>query len=190
MGMQVRYYDLIDLGEGQSADETYDSILDFFSATGSDLIPPIIGLVLLISYWMQNNALYGNLTKTDNKHASLAIAQLLFVLLYLYTADLNVAFPESRLALVIQSCVFVLIGAAASWAWIYATKGRRLLRPEVTESEIRAGHRMILPEPLTALFTIPFAALGHTAWNIAWLALPIIGWLVKKHSSPTQQGSR
>lgn len=159
----------------------YASILEFFSANGGDMIAPVIGVVLLISYWMQNNALYGNLVKTDSKHASLAIVQLLFVLLYLYSADLNLAFPESRFILAIQSSVFVLIGAAASWAWSYATKERRLLRPEVTKVEIRDGRLLILPEPLTALFTLPLAAVGHSAWNLAWLALPIVGKLVKRY---------
>ncbi len=150
----------------------YESIRQFFFEHGEELIGPVVGLVFLISYWMQNNALYGYLVATDRKHASLAIAQLLFVLIYLYSADLHLAFPESRVVLAIQSGTLVLIGAAALWGFNYAVSSGRLLRDGVSQAELRSARMMILPEPLAALFTLPFAALGGTIWNLAWLSLP------------------
>ena len=35
-----------------------------------------------------------------------------------------------------------------------------------------------LPEPITALCTIPFAFIGTTAWNLSWLLTPLIGLLI------------
>ena len=158
----------------------FGNLIEFFSSAKGDLFAPLIGLVLIIIYWIQNNAVYGSLDRTDNKHASLAIAQVLFVLFYLYTADLLDAFPDARSVLAIQSSVFAIMGILNVIAWKYACKNGRLLSEEVTIEDQQAIRRMILPEPMTALITLPFAAFGATAWNLSWLALPLVSLLVRR----------
>ena len=158
----------------------FSNLLEFFSSEKGDLFAPLIGLVMIIAYWIQNNAIFGSLDRTDNKHASIAIAQMLFVLFYLYSADLMDAFPDARSVLAIQSSIFAIMGILNLAGWRYACKDRRLLSDEVTPEDQQAIRRMILPEPLTALVTLPFAAISATAWNLSWLAFPLVGYLVKR----------
>jgi uncharacterized membrane protein len=135
---------------------------------------------MIISYWLQNNALFGYLERSDTRHATLAVVQLLFVLLYLYTSDLLGVFEDDRGVLALQSAAFVVMGALNFAAWRHASTDDRLLIPGVSAEESRRIEISILPEPLTALITLPFAVVGEDAWNLAWLAFPLVSWLVKR----------
>lgn len=150
----------------------------FLRSEGGELAAPLIGLVLMVVYWLQNNLLFGYLERTDNKHAILALSQLFFVLFYMYTSDLLDAFPETKTILALQSVTFAIIGALAVWGWIYATKDRRLIGSDLDREQIRVITSKTLPEPVTALITLPFAFVGSTAWNLSWLAAPVVVMLV------------
>ena len=113
-----------------------------------------------------------------NKHAILALSQLFFVLLYLYTSDLLDAFPETKIILAIQSATFAAMGLLAVWGWLYATKGRRLIGPDLDDEQIKVVTSKTFPEPVTALITLPFAFVGSTAWNLSWLVAPVVILLV------------
>lgn len=39
----------------------------------------VIGVILIVVYWLQNNKLLGNLTRTTGSHVSFCIAQLVFL---------------------------------------------------------------------------------------------------------------
>ena len=158
--------------------EGYANFWEFLSSQGGSLIAPLIGLILIIIYWLQNNMLFGYVERTDNKHATLAILQLVAVLFYLYTSELLDAFPETRTVLVMQSAAFAVMGFLAVWGWSYATKGRRLIGDDLDDEQIRVIFSKTLPEPITALCTIPFAFIGTTAWNLSWLLTPLIGLLI------------
>ena len=155
-------------------EERFSSFWHFIRVQGDDLVAPLIGVVLVVIYWLQNNLLFGHLERTDNKHASIAISQLFFVLFYLYTSDLLDAFPDTDTILAMQSATFAAIGLLAIWGWSYATKNRRLIGDELEKEEIERIHSKILPEPVTAIITLPFAFVGATPWNLSWLLLPLV----------------
>lgn len=155
-------------------EEQFSSFWHFVRLHGEDLAAPLIGVVLVVIYWLQNNLLFGYLERTDNKHASIAISQLFSVLFYLYTSDLLDAFPDTKTILAMQSATFAAIGLLAIWGWSYATKNRRLIGDELDNEEIARIHSKILPEPVTAIITLPFAFVGATMWNLSWLLLPLV----------------
>lgn len=159
-------------------EEKFSGFWDFFRLHGEELAAPLIGISLVVIYWLQNNLLFGYLDSTDNKHATISIVQLFFILFYLYTSDLLDAFPETKTILGMQSVTFAMVGLLAIWGWSYATKDRRLIGEDLPNEEIERVHLKILPEPLTALITLPFAFVGTTAWNLSWLSMPLIALLL------------
>lgn len=161
-------------------DQEFSSFLEFLRTHGKDLAAPLIGLLLVVVYWLQNNALFGFLERTDNKHASISIAQIFFVLFYLYTVDLLDAFPNTKTILAMQSVAFACLGFLAVWGWTYASKDRRLIGDDLERDDIDSLHSKTLPEPLTALITLPFAFISTTAWNLSWLAFPLVSLVVRR----------
>ena len=151
-----------------------------------------IGMFLAITYWGQNNRVFGNLIRTDGRHAVISLLQLVFLLLYLYTIGFEVEFPGHPIALAGQSVTLALCGYMAVIGWAYAKKNMRLISDVISSEEADQLKISIFAEPLAATFTIPFAFVGAGAWNLSWLSLIFFSWWLKRrHKSKidVQQGS-
>ena len=161
---------------------TNGTLVDFLTSQGRDFFPVIVALVLLTTYWMQNNNLFGNLVRTDTVHSSISLLQILFVFLYLYAVILGTEpnFEGRPGVLALQSLTAALIGIAGVISWFYAQQNHRLLSDELTEAEIRQMKRHLLGEPITALITFPCAFLGGIAWEISWFSYPLVIKLLQR----------
>jgi uncharacterized membrane protein len=158
----------------------FTSPWDFLSRHSDELVTPGLGLILILLYWAQSNVQLGSLARTDTVHAMLVIGQLILLLVYVYSVDFLLDFPGDNTVLTAQSVIFLLMGVVSYVAWRRATGGRRLVDDEVRDDEIAKIGRDILPEPLTAFLTIGASFLGSTAWEIAWLAVLPITWVVNR----------
>jgi uncharacterized membrane protein len=146
----------------------------------------LVSIMIVLTYWIQSNALLGNLIRTDKKHAVISILQIFFLLIYTYFSILGVVFDDTA-SLVLQSAFLTLAGLAAIYAWSYAMKGRRLLSEALSDEEARDLRIENLAEPLAALCTIPFAWVSTTAWSLSLvIGTFLFGWLLKKHSKPAK----
>ena len=139
----------------------------------------VIGIVITIIYWIQNNVLFGNLQSTNSRHTILSILQLFFLLIFLLSLRLSIDVGESILTRAFESFAAALVGIAGGWAWGYAIKNNRLLLPEVTEPYAYRLRDRILAEPITAIITIPFAFVGPILWELSWLTYPLVVWVVR-----------
>ena len=154
-------------------------IQDFLIDNLGAFLVVIIGIVIVIIYWIQNNTLFGNLKSTDSRHTILSILQLFFLLIFLLSLRLSYEAGPSQITRAMESIAAALVGIAGGWSWAYAEKNHRLLLPEVTEQYARRLSDRILAEPITALITIPLAFVGPVPWELAWLSYPIVVLLVK-----------
>ncbi|MGK7948844.1 MAG: TMEM175 family protein [Xenococcaceae cyanobacterium] len=158
------------------------TLIEFLTSQGKDLFPVIIALVLLTTYWIQNNISFGNLVLTDNIHTSLSLLQVFFIFSYLYAVTLGTEenFEGQAGILALQSITAALIGIAGSMSWFYAQQNRRLLSNELSQPEIREMQISLLGEPITALITLPCAFLGGIAWELSWFSYPLVVRLLQR----------
>jgi len=141
-----------------------------------DLGIVLIGAVIVLNYWAQNNAHSGELNATDSTHALLSILQLFFLLFYTYAAALGMQFEGDEVALALQSLTLLLAGILGFFAWAYAIRDGRLLADYAKEDEVAALLVRSLAEPLTALITLPLAFVSATLWELAWLIYIPLAW--------------
>jgi len=113
---------------------SWEHIGAFLIDNVGDFLAVIIGIAVTIIYWIQNNALFGNLQSTDSRHTILSILQLFFLLIFLVSLRLGIDLEASSLTRAFESIAAALVGIAGGWGWAYAIKNHRLLLPEVTES--------------------------------------------------------
>jgi len=159
------------------------SNFELLNAYKDSLIMILIGAFLIITYWGQNNRVFGNLVRTDGKHAVLSLMQLFFLLLYIYSVGFEMVFSGFPIALLSQSVTLALSGFFGVLAWAYAKKDRRLISDVIDDEEAEQLKISIFPEPLAATFTIPFAFISPLAWNLAWLSLILFSlWLKRRHA--------
>jgi len=138
----------------------------------------IIGLVLVMLYWAQNNLQFGNLERTDGKHASLAILQVFSLMLYIYLVRLDAQFPGELILMQLQSLFLAIAGFLAVGTWHYALKAG-LISKDPTELEKDKMYIKLLPEPIVSILTFPLAFFGPMVWTLAWLLLIPVEYLSK-----------
>lgn len=151
----------------------------FLIANLGGFLMVVIGIVVAIIYWIQNNVLLGNLKSTDSRHTILSILQLFCLLVFLLSLRLGIDLGSSTGTRAFESIAAALVRIAGSWGWSYAIKNHRLLLSDVTEQYARRLRDRILAEPITAIITIPMAFVGPIFWEISWLSYPLVVLLVR-----------
>jgi len=165
------------IGEWRSLSSFLSSNVELYVIVG-------LALIIVIIYWIQNNALFGYLDRTDNLHTAISIVQVFFLLLFLYSIRVGLDFPGESHARALESVTAALVGIASIAGWRYAMKNRRLLSPEATDLKAGQISDQNLAEPIAAGITLPFAFLGPIVWEIAWLSyLPVSYWLRRRRQS-------
>jgi hypothetical protein len=140
----------------------------------------IIGLVLVILYWGMSNLQFGNLERTDGRHATISILQVFTLMLYIYFVRLDAEFPGEVLLMQLQSLFLALAGFLSVWSWHYAVKND-LVSDAPSKIEKETLYIKFLPEPVVSLLTFPLAWFGPVAWTLGWLLLIPVGWALKKY---------
>jgi len=161
----------------------FGAIVGLGQEIGPALLMAIIGVILIVIYWLQNNKLLGNLARTNGPHVSFSIGQLVFLVLYAYAMSIaeNFDSPTTR---ALQSLALAGVGFCGFFGFRYAARERRLLSDSMSDKEAEALKISVLPEPVAALLTIPLAFIGPWAWEIGWLVmLPIGSWLRRRHDA-------
>jgi len=154
-------------------DMVWRSLDNYLLANAGMLVLVILAIVIVIIYWIQNNALFGNLERTDTIHTSISILQIFFLLMFLFAIRLGVTYEGTVIAKVFESSTAAIVGLASWMGWRYAIKDRRLLIPELSTEEAEALAERIKAEPATAMITIPCAFIGPIAWELAWFSYPL-----------------
>lgn len=79
---------------GESVSQLLDDHADAY-------ITALIAVILVVIYWIQNNILFGNLSRTDDRHTTLSVLQLFFLLFYFYAigVGLDLGNPPGELEL-------------------------------------------------------------------------------------------
>ena len=167
------------------------SLIQMLGEQSSVYLVIFVGIVLTIVYWVQNNSLFGNLQRTDTRHAILAIMQIFTLLLYLRAVRWGIDIGPTTLTLGLQSIFLSLAGFLAGIGWAYARKDRRLLSEAITDGEARDQQIGILAEPISAMISLPFAWVGPWAWELSWFVYPLAAWVLKRHrTKKTETGER
>ena len=159
---------------------TWEHIGPFLGASIGVFLMVIIGVVVTIIYWIQNNVLFGNLQSTDSRHSVLSILQLFFLLVFLVSLRDGIELGPFTGTRALESTTAALVGIAGGWSWAYAMKNHRLLLPEVTKHYAYRLRDRIMAEPITAIITLPCAFVGPIIWEISWFSYPLVVWLVRR----------
>jgi uncharacterized membrane protein len=171
---------LITMDFPRPAEDVAFELVPYLTSSLSSFVHAALGIAVLLVYWFQNNLLLGNLARTDGKHATLSIFQVFLTLLYLFTVILGAQFGTDPLVLAAQSTAAALLGLVAAGAWWYASYDRKLLTEEGDDSEIAALRLRVLAEPITALLTLGLAFVSPVAWELGWMAYPLIAIVLRR----------
>ncbi len=157
----------------------YRSLVEIFDEHSMNLVVILVGLILTITYWIQTNKQLGNLVRSSPIHASLAIVQMLCLMLYFYFLRFDMEFDGMTFALQMESIFLALAGFIGVYNWMYVRKNN-LTSDQIDKQEERAMLFQFLPEPMASLFSLPFATFGPGVWTISFLIIIPLEYFLKK----------
>jgi hypothetical protein len=130
-------------------------------------------------YWGMNNLMFGNLDRTDGRHASFAILQVFSLMLYIYFVRLDAEFEGEVFLMQAQSFFLALAGFLAVGSWHYALKAD-LVSDAPTEIEKDRMYIKLMPEAIVSVITFPLAWFGPLVWTLGWLLLIPVEMISKR----------
>ena len=159
-------------------DLQWDSVVEMLASEWARFVVPVIGILIVVIYWLQNNALFSRLQATDAVHTGISMFQLFFLLFFLYAIGVGLRVEAAADTRAFESAAAALVGLAAYLGWWYARRKGGLVAPEVSPEEAAAMSKRNLAEPITAVLTIPFAFVGPIAWELSWFLYPGLRYLL------------
>ena len=156
----------------------YQTLGQVYSENLIQLLVIVVGLILIVIYWIQFNRQLGNLVRSSPVHAALSVVQMICLMLYLYFVRFDMEFDGMKLALQMESIFLAAAGFFGVFNWRYARKNH-LTSDQINDNEELSIFYSLLPEPLASLFTLPFAAFGPGIWTISFLSIIPIGFILK-----------
>lgn len=151
----------------------WQTVTEMLVSEWASFVFPLLALLIVTVYWVQNNELFGCLESTDSIHTGISIFQIFFLLLFLYAIGVGLAFEAASDSRTFESVTVFLVGAFSYWGWYYAaTNG--LLSKDLSIEKVAQIRQRNFAEPVTALTTIPFAFIGPVAWELSWFLYPMI----------------
>lgn len=172
------------LPKPETMDLSEDALIAFWESTQADLEMIVVGVLLVIFYWIQNNRLFGYLERTDTRHTAISLVQIFALLFFLYTNSLGILFKGNTGSLLLQSVSLALVGLLALWGWLHACKAGLVTRDLENEDRAQTTSSVTI-ELYSALITIPFAFAGVTIWTLSWLIYPAGRWLFQRARKST-----
>ena len=148
----------------------YYTLQQIFSESVDELLVMLVGLILIVIYWLQINKQLGNLVRSSGFHAAMGIAQMISLMMYLYFVRFDMEFEGLEIALQMQSVFLALAGFIGVYNWVYARK-HNLTSEFINDAEEKYRLYQLLPEPSAALFSLPFASYGPGVWTLSFLII-------------------
>lgn len=159
-----------------------DELVQVLKESYMNYLVMFVGILLIIIYWGQSNLQFGNLKRTDTKHAVLSLFQAFFLLVYMYFVRLDVQFEGAIITLQMESISLAIAGLLSIISWYYAIKNN-LLTDHITTEEKRNVYLKLMPEPIVSVLSFPFAFFGADIWTLSWLLLIPVSIILKKYKT-------
>jgi len=153
----------------------YHTLPEIFSENIMQIVVILIGLFMLITYWIQFNRQLGNLVRSSPTHAVLSIIQMICLMVYLYFVRFDLEFDGMTLALQMESVFLALAGFIGVYNWMYARRNS-LTSGHINDDEEKTIFYQLLPEPIASLFSLPFALISPAAWTLSFLIIIPLGY--------------
>ncbi|MBW2618691.1 MAG: DUF1211 domain-containing protein [Deltaproteobacteria bacterium] len=141
---------------------------------GHALINYAVSFTLLGVFWLIHHQQFHFIVRTNIWHIWMNLIGLLLVGLVPFTTSLIGEHRTSFGAVALFEANMLLIGLVFYAQWAYATGGRRLTSPDLSQKEVLVGKRMNLILPATSCAAAGLAILNPYSHQLGYLSIPVI----------------
>jgi hypothetical protein len=156
-------------------------LLSLLISSPANLTRVVFGLIVIVYFWLRKNEAIRLLESSNAAFATLAIASLGFVLLFMYALAADPMYAGGPPTLLLQSISFLIASLFGYWSLRYAIHAG-LIPPPLRPAAEQAS-RIDLANPLTAIIATALSWSGLIIWTLSWFVLqPIFSVLLARGS--------
>lgn len=161
-------------------------LLSLLGSQPANLTRVIFGLLIVVYYWGRKNAVSVFITRSNAMFATLMIASLAFICLFMWALYADPTYVGGPPTLLLQSLSLAIAGLLGFIALRYAIRAN-LTYPELNASAEQFA-RADLGNPLTAVIAAALSWSGLIIWTLSWFILmPLLSALLTKRRVTTHQ---
>jgi len=124
-------------------------------------------------YWHTNAKQSKYLVKVDSTYTWINILYLFFISVAPFPNALSIQYGSDIYVQLFFGLVMFFIGILSFFGWFYASRNHRLVRQDITDTEIRSINLEMSVEPLVAVLSIITTLFIPALWELVLLLLPI-----------------
>lgn len=154
-------------------------LLSLLASSPANITRVVFGLIMIAYFWLRKITLLSLVEKSNGLFATLAVADMAFLLLFLYALDADPTYIGGPPTLLLQSVSFLGVSLLGYIALRYAIHAELVPSPLRPAAERMA--RIDLCNPLTAIIATGLSWSGLTIWTLSWFVLwPLFSWLLAR----------
>ncbi|MGB8910613.1 MAG: hypothetical protein WCC84_17855 [Candidatus Cybelea sp.] len=154
-------------------------LLSLLASQPANLTRVVFGLLVILYYWSRKNTLVAVLAKSNAIFATLSIAGLSFICLFLWALAADPMYIGGPPTLLLQSLSLAIASLFGLIALRYAIDAN-LTQPDLKASAERLA-RVDITNPLTAAIAAALSWSGLTIWTLSWFVLmPLFSFLLAR----------
>ena len=143
------------------------------AAITPNLLTFFISFIVIGIYWISHHRYFNYIKRYDTRLIMLNLMFLFFIACMPFVASLLGHFPAVPIALVIYTLAVAALGASMALIWRYASKGHRLIEPDLEAETIKVINIRLFVAPLMFLVAVPFAFVSPLAVIVVWWLSPL-----------------
>lgn len=152
---------------------TDQQLLAFLEDSLHPLWGYVVSFILVGTYWLQHYVIFHYVDKVDRTFVALNGVFLLCISFVPFPTGLQSSFRDDDLAMVIYAATQAACGASLVWIWWYATRGRRLVRDDVSDSVVKSILWRTSVTPLVSLLALLVLPISPVLSRLMFLVIPI-----------------
>jgi uncharacterized membrane protein len=176
MTLLVLGLELPPIPAGESGPALAEAILDL----RLPLAKYAISFILLGAFWVLHIRQIHHIRRVDLTGLWLGMGSLLLITLVPFSTSLVSDFPGKDAAELFFHLNILGISVLFALQWIHATRGRRLVSPELPEEIIEMDRRLNLIIPAIALIGLVTAPFGSFESNLLYVTVPFLFPLLRR----------
>jgi len=135
-----------------------------------DLTHFVLAFIMIAAFWVMHHSFCKHVRKIDRKLLWLNIFGLLLVALMPFSTDFADTYVGYPIAAMVFELNVLVLGSVFYLQWAYASKGHRLIRPDLSAADIEHIKHIIAVMPVVSVVAMGAAFMGVT-WSVLLFAL-------------------
>lgn len=149
-----------------------------------DLVPNIISYVIsflvIATQWLAHHRIFSHIRRYDRRLLWRNLYFLMFVAFLPFPTGILGRYGDTFFAVAFYVAIQACTGLLLALLWDHASRGHRLIDPDLPQGAIRAQTARILTVPLVFVLSLGIARIDTTAGQVSWALLLFIPRVVRR----------